>query len=1058
MAAVYHGAGRRGVRAASWKWRTPRFTPKLEGMPKNHRVAKVAALLSASGFCALTYQVAWMKEFRLVFGASTAASAAVLAIFIAGLGFGGLWFGPRADRTPRPLVLYAMLEVGVAVTAALSPILLSLVRAAYVAVGGSTSLGSVLGTGLRLLLAALVLAVPTFLMGGTLPAAARAVESAEDAGRRRLAWLYGLNTLGAVVGTFLANFFLLEIYGTRNTLWLACLVNVLVAVLARKLGNDLPAEPVEAPASGAVSAVRASGRERRFVFVAAALMGFAFFLMELVWYRMLGPILGGTIFTFGLILAVALLGIGVGGVLYASFGEERPATLRGFAISCLLEAVAVALPLALGDRLAVLALLLRPLGDLGLFGHVLGWSAICSVVVFPAAVVSGYQFPLLIALLGRGREAVGREVGVAYAWNTAGAIAGALAGGFGLLPALSAPGCWRLTAVLLCIVGVVAAGLDSWRAPRWTWRLAAPALLAALTAAMLFADGPSAVWRHGGIGAGRATLPRDANERRNWTESRRRQTQWERDGVESAVALNTAGAGGYAFVVNGKTDGSARLDASTQLMGGFLGALLLPAPRRALVIGLGTGTTAGWLGKVPGMERVDVVELEPAIEEVARRCAAVNQRVLENPKVRIHYGDAREVLLTSRERYDIIFSEPSNPYRAGIASLFTREFYEIVRSRLAPGGLFLQWVQAYEVDGQTLRTVYATVGGVFPEVETWRLHPVDLLLVASEQRVPHDVPALRGRVAEEPYKSALAHAWRVAGIEGLFAHWLAGNATARAVVNAARALGQERPDVQGGDVDWEKVLDERLAVDPVALIAPRPDYDPGRTRSRRSRALTALVSGELTKVEAIWAGETRRATTFSEIAMLAESGAVTGAAGAEERIAQLKTFSPLEGEVVQARLRFQRDQVEEAAKLLAAALVRYRTDPWPDPAVMQRAVRLAPRLAEAKPAVAPILYQALRQPFAVGLVDDARLSAALWVARQIDQAAVVDALSALEPNVPWNRPTLTMRAEAYRSTRHPLARRAANDLAELIAAEPPAFRVDVPARPALEMAGPSEPQ
>ena len=197
------------------------------------RTAPVAALLFASGFCALVYQVAWLREFRLIFGASTLASAAVLAIFIGGLGIGGLLLGPRADRHPRPLLFYATLESIVAVFAALSPWLLTLARTIYLASGGSTRLGVAAATVERLLLSVIVLAVPTIAMGGTLPAAARAVTRAGDVRRQHLATLYGLNTLGAVAGCLIATFFLLEIYGTRATIWLAAATNLLVAVMAR---------------------------------------------------------------------------------------------------------------------------------------------------------------------------------------------------------------------------------------------------------------------------------------------------------------------------------------------------------------------------------------------------------------------------------------------------------------------------------------------------------------------------------------------------------------------------------------------------------------------------------------------------------------------------------------------------------------------------------------------------------------------------------------------------------------------------------------------------------
>ncbi|MGN6182714.1 MAG: hypothetical protein ACTHQM_03565 [Thermoanaerobaculia bacterium] len=279
----------------------------------SRRIGLVGLLLFGSGACALMYQTVWLRQFRLIFGASTAASAAVLAIFMLGLGIGGLILGPRADRHPRPLAFYGMLELGVAFSAALTPLLLWVVRWLYLATGGSATLGLTFATLLRLVLAVLVLIVPTFLMGGTLPAAARAITAREDIGRRGMSILYGVNTLGAVTGVLLSTFLLLELFGNRMTLFFAALLNVLIALgalLIDRTDTSGEAESVhdeEVPASGRTP--------RAFVLFASAAVGFTFLLMELVWYRMLAPLLGGTTFTFGLILAIALLGIGAGSVV-----------------------------------------------------------------------------------------------------------------------------------------------------------------------------------------------------------------------------------------------------------------------------------------------------------------------------------------------------------------------------------------------------------------------------------------------------------------------------------------------------------------------------------------------------------------------------------------------------------------------------------------------------------------------------------------------------------------------------------------------------------------------
>ena len=258
-----------------------------------------------------------MRELRLVFGFSTGASAAVVAIFLGGLGLGSRILGRRTDSIERPLEFYGKLELGIAASAAVTPALLWLVRQVYLVLGGSLAMGAIMGSVVRLVLSALVLLVPTFLMGGTLPAASRAVETDEDSDRRRMAVLYGANTLGAVVGTALSTFWLLEVLGTRYTLWAACLFNAGIALLAISIGKKIVVR--DRDGNGETEAGDAAPEPaaddlapRRFVLAASCIVGFAFTLMELVWYRMLAPLLGGSTYTFGLILAVALAGIGLG--------------------------------------------------------------------------------------------------------------------------------------------------------------------------------------------------------------------------------------------------------------------------------------------------------------------------------------------------------------------------------------------------------------------------------------------------------------------------------------------------------------------------------------------------------------------------------------------------------------------------------------------------------------------------------------------------------------------------------------------------------------------------
>jgi spermidine synthase len=1027
-----------------------------------------------SGFCALVYQIVWMREFRLVFGASTAASAAVVAIFVGGLGLGGLLIGRRADRHAAPLWLYGQLEVLIALSAALTPALLWIVRSSYIAIGGTPTLGLAAGTILRLFLATLVLAVPTVLMGGTLPAAARAVETAGDRGRTSLAVLYGVNTLGAVIGAFVSTFFLIEVFGSRKALWIACLVNLLVALFARQMSREWPVEPEDAePDSESPAAAPAT-----FIVCGAAVVGFAFFLMELVWYRMLGPILGGTVFTFGLILTVALLGIGLGGALYGLRRSERTPTLASFAHTCLLEALCLALPFALGDRVALLALVLRRLGSIAPFwGDVLGWALVCSIVVLPAAIVAGYQFPMLIALLGQGRKDVGRQTGLTYAWNTVGGIAGSLAGGFGLLPLLSAPGAWRAAGGLLVVLGIAAIALSA-RRDGTHGRLLTPALLVVSVAALFAASGPTAAWRHSGIGAGRShELTTSTNSLHEWLNTQRRIVRWEADGYESSVALNTYGSG-YAFVINGKNDGSARGDAATMIMSGLLGAILHPNPRSALVIGLGTGATAGWLGSIPGMERTDVVEIEDRVLGVARDCAPINQAALSNPKIHVTIDDAREILLVSRGKYDLIASEPSNPYRAGVASLFTHEFYRAASERLAPNGLFLQWIQAYEVDSPTIRTIYATLASVFPVVETWQVEETDLLLVASNQPIHYDVAALRQRLTQEPYRTGIRVAWRATDLEGVLARLVASSALTHAATaqsyplntddqnlvefGFARSVGQadrfiineirqvarlrheDRPEHVDGEIDWNRVDDERIFYYPLPAHAPTIHATFTSEQRGLAATLAAYNRGDLGGTLRAWRSVGREPRSLTELELVAAALAEAGDEAAMRPIAALAAIEPLEARVDLARLRLRQGRLQEALTPLEQALSAYHTDPWPDFFFMEGALDLALELASRYPDATPRLLQVVGQPFTLDLLDEKRVALIqALVEHSNPMPACAELVALAEPNPRWNERSLAFRLRCYAAVADPRQRRAARDLREFRSGEPSQFGLDL---------------
>jgi spermidine synthase len=1026
---------------------------------------RISLLLLGSGMSALLYQTAWQRSFRLIFGATTGASAAVLSVFMAGLGLGGWWLGRRVERRPRPLEYYARLEFGVCLVAAVSPFTTKLLGQAYLALGGEPRLGLWGATFARLLVAVLVMGPAAWFMGGTLPAAARAAETEQDASRRHLALLYALNTTGAVIGSVIGTFALFELLGTRLSLWFGCLINLLVAVVARAWARTLPETPVasrnEEVGHGESPIQRA---ERLAAYLAAGLVGIAFMGSELVWYRVASPLLEGSTYSFGLILAVALSGIGLGAWLYSRHSDAR-ITWALLAITVLGEAFCLGLPLWLGDSLAIFAIHLRNLAALGFGALILAWAIVCAVIVFPVALVAGYQFPVLIALLGRGRHQVAAHVGKAYLYNTAGSVLGSLLVGFVLLPRVGAIRTWRGLIVALLVVALLAL-FWAWRRRelRLTPSLLLIGLLACGSIGSLRALGPTAAWRHSPIGAGRVLLSgSDANALRNWLNTQRRSVFWERDGVDVSVAMSNEA--GISFIVSGKCDGNVQSDRGTQAMSGLMAALLHPNPKQGFVLGLGTGMSAGWLAKA--LEHVDVAELEPAIVEVARSVGAANGNVLSAKNVNIFLGDGREFLLTTHKLYDIMMSEPSNPYRAGVASLYTVEFYRTVRQHLAPQGIFVQWLQGYEIDTSVVLLTLRTLREVYPLVEIWQSQDSDIVFLASTEPRNYDIQRIRERAQTAPYLEVMRRTWLQEGAEALFSH-VYGNAKF-----VDKLIARNEPPCNTDDENLLEFAVARTAgnshsnagidlyslalasgADEVSLTNGHLD----REEIRSVRPRNFLISGGSLPGDLIHLHNARSAlfesgcvgngrsplapkSDFPAPHDLIEAfayGRVLALRGAE---AVLPLAERLEKAAFTAEAGYLRGLYEEANKHPELALGHYeralialRDDTIPLCDIASQLVDSSVALAQRHPDwVTRIARELNARPFIAYLIDNKRIAAAQQLAfASSDPQLCVEALGKdlLVPT--WTKRFLAARMECLERARHPLAKTAERQFAEYL--------------------------
>ncbi|MHC4872349.1 MAG: fused MFS/spermidine synthase [Planctomycetota bacterium] len=960
-------------------------------------------LLFISGLCALSYQIVWLRDLRLVFGASTPASAAVIAIFMAGLSLGSALLGPAADKYSRPLKLFAYLEFGIALFAALSPLFKNFLHHYYISLGGLSALGAVWAAILRLLISLAVLGAPTFLMGATLPAAVRFLTGNEDRTRKYVSLAYSSNTLGGVLGALAANFIFLEHLGAGKTLFLACLINVFVAVFALLLNKK--AAPVYAGEKNSEN-VSSAKVNRYWVYGAGFVLGFVFFLLELVWYRMLSPILGGSTYTFGLILAFALFGIGIGSAAFWFFCRNR-VSIKLFIVFCGFEAFFIALPYIMGDQLALLAAQYQPDDRHRLFSFFAWWSITGSIVILPPAFCSGFLFPLLIALLGEGNLKIARHTGKAYAFNTCGAILGALAGGFGLLTIITAPGAWVAAALSLVVLGFVSLVIyikQSGKITAVVWTIAA----VLLTVIILKSSGPTAVWRHSGIGAGRAYIKgRSDKEVQSWMQKQRQQVAWEAEGIECSIALINSDS--YGFISNGKDDGNVKYEAATQVMLGLLSAVLHPDPETGLLIGLGTGCSAGWLAEVESLTRLDVVELEPRIADVAAICAQANCDVMKNPKVNLIYTDAREVLTTAPEKYDLIVSGPSNPYRAGLASLFTVEFYQAVKNRMAQGGLFTQWIQAYEIDEETMGTIYTTLNKVFPEIETWQPCPNDLLIICADKKLDYKKELLSQKLGTYPFKEGLANSWLCHNVEGLLARYVADSQFPQAIARTGRykintddrmfieygfirTLGTETnfnilkfknelglseinyPLAGNPEINKKVIQEQYLQMLAMFFRDDKNLQNISEEQRFRLKALRKMVFRQFAGGIEIWNKQSQEPQQHFSTAMLAISYAYLGQ---EEKalplLKKLEKFQPLEAKITAAVLWQKRGQLSRSTEILLQVFHELRSDPWPMAALIDISLNAAERIARRDRGAAQKLSQALKKPFSVYVANDLRL-------------------------------------------------------------------------------------
>ena len=702
-----------------------------------------------SGCSALIYEIVWFQLLELVIGSSTVSLGILLGTFMGGMCLGSLLFPRLISRTYHPLRVYALLELTIGVIGLAILFAMPAVAGAYTAWAGSGFFGLVI----RSIVAGVCLIPPTLLMGATLPAISRWVETTP----RGVSWLgffYGGNIGGAVIGSLLAGFYLMRVHDIAKTTFVAVALNVAVGVIAFGVSKwtvyaVIPGESEAAIAPGAWP-----------IYLSIALSGFTALACEVIWTRTLSLLFGATDYTFSLVLAVFLVGLGIGSTLGSTLSHRvaRPRVALAWCQVLLCAAMAwtafmltESLPywpidpsIANNPVFTMQLDLVRSL-----------WA------VLPAAIFWGTSFPLALAAVASRGQDPARLVGGVYAANTVGAIAGSLGASLLLVMWIGSQHSQQLMIVISAVSALFASGATAFGAETGTrlskYSLAVSLLIVAGYTELVVATVhplPARLVEYGRFAAVRGA----ANK-----------TIYVGEGLTASVAVSDLPDGIRNYHNAGKVQASSDpADMRLQRMLGHLTTLIPENPRKILVIGCGAGVTAGAVSIEPRLQQETIAEIEPLVPKVVSTYFAEhNFDVIRNPKVRVQVDDGRHFLLTTKEKFDGITSDPLDPWVKGAAALYTREFFEIAKQHLNPGGVVTQFVQLYESNEEAVKSEIATFLEAFPNgmvfANTIQGQGYDVVLVGQVEQTKIDVDKMQERLGSTDY-ARVAQSLREIGI------------------------------------------------------------------------------------------------------------------------------------------------------------------------------------------------------------------------------------------------------------------------------------------------------
>ena len=790
----------------------------------------VLAVCFLSGVSGLLYEVVWARMLHLLFGDTVLAVSTVLASFMAGLAMGSFWIGRYIDRRRRVLAVYAGLEAGIGLSALLLPVVLQALTPLYVWLHQSLSSSFWLFSLVRFLLAFCLLCVPTALMGATLPVLSRYLVQSSATLGWNVGALYAFNTGGAVLGCFTAGYALIGSVGLSRTVWIGAALNFAIALVAW-LGQrwiEAPGArevPSSSPRDTAPAVALYDDRTVRRVLWSFALAGCAALSYEVIWTRALTFFVGNSTYAFSAMLTTFLCGLALGSALVARISD------RSANVLALLGALQVGIGVYGILTIAILGRLFYGLDGWwegfsnAYWGAPLGLTFLKTfVVILPPTLCMGATFPLVSKIVAQGPDMVGRGVGRAYACNTLGAIVGAWVSGFVAIPLLGIHHSLALTALLSLGTGgvLLASSSTSRRRQGVLYAGALSCFIAVMvtTPTFRFADiagePEKTVLHYDEDVAGVVKVATDIYDRK----------------LLSINGWSVAGTGSPnpdVALVNDYPE--------IQKMLAHLPMLLHPAPHTALVIGFGAGGTAWSMSRYAALRRLDIVEFVPGVIRAARFFPEVNHDVLTDPRVRVIIDDGRNYLLVTPETYDVLSVDTLDPKHAGNGNLYTREFYELSRRVLKPGGVFVQWLPYHQVDNASLKMIARTFQDVYPHATMWlnRFKGYTLLLGTLEP-LQIDVARLDAHFRTPAVQRDLAEVHVGTPWQFLESFAMRSDTVRRYAVGSARLNTYDHPYVEFYGLSWRDPVEENLAelahfADDVTPLLAFADASPAEQQS-----------------------------------------------------------------------------------------------------------------------------------------------------------------------------------------------------------------------------------